>query len=507
MDTTAAAELGGGVVEGGVGYWDSGVEADGGWNEKGTAGQSASWGNGAGGGVGGSHGRGSRPVAENEPPFKRMKNMGGGEGPPYGSGSGNFNNNGSGSNAGHGGNAGGFGPGAGGSPSLKGYGSGGIGPSPGTPSGDSVAGSSQGQQAGASRGRGMGSIFYKTKLCSRFRNGNCPYNTNCNFAHGMEELRKPPPGWEDVVAAQEGGAGGAAAPSAATQPSVEGSNGGNGERTGGAGAGRGGGNAVGDGVNISDMQRFHKTRPCKKYFSELGCPYGDRCNFLHDEQTPQPKVPRESVVVTVACSAGASGSGGGGVGGVAGGTVNLRPPNWKTRLCNKWETTGNCPFGEKCHFAHGTAELQKYGGGPFDPTAEIGAGVQVDSKFGLNQSNNFLDGDDVFLSSFGDGYGQVMNVRQSATASIQQNSRLNHGPGVGYKSLGGWKGPTDRISTIYGDWVEEEEWEQSPAHVIKSAQQQVQSNQAYQEAADYPQSEIGPTRDRGGLSTSYGAWF
>ncbi|PTQ30713.1 hypothetical protein MARPO_0121s0050 [Marchantia polymorpha] len=269
----------------------------------------------------------------------------------------------------------------------------------------------------------------------------------------------------------------------------------------------GGGNAVGDGVNISDMQRFHKTRPCKKYFSELGCPYGDRCNFLHDEQTPQPKVPRESVVITVASSAGASGSGGGGgVGGVAGGTANLRPPNWKTRLCNKWETTGNCPFGDKCHFAHGTAELQKYGGGPFDPTAEMGSGVQVDSKFVLNQSSNFLDGDDVFFSSFGDGYGQVMNVRQSTAASIQQNSRLNQGPGVGYKSLGGWKGPTDRISTIYGDWVEDEEWEQSPVHVIKSAQQQVQPNQAYQEAADYPQSEIGPTRDRGGLSTSYGMY-
>lgn len=49
----------------------------------------------------------------------------------------------------------------------------------------------------------MGSICYNTKLWCGFRSGNCPYNTNCNFSHGMEELRKPPPGWEDLFASQE----------------------------------------------------------------------------------------------------------------------------------------------------------------------------------------------------------------------------------------------------------------------------------------------------------------
>jgi hypothetical protein len=32
-----------------------------------------------------------------------------------------------------------------------------------------------------------------------------------------------------------------------------------------------------------------------------------------------------------------------------------KPSNWKTRICNKWEMTGYCPFGSKCHFAHGAA--------------------------------------------------------------------------------------------------------------------------------------------------------
>lgn len=30
----------------------------------------------------------------------------------------------------------------------------------------------------------------------------------------------------------------------------------------------------------------------------------------------------------------------------------------KTELCNKWEETGECPYGNNCRFAHGIAELR-----------------------------------------------------------------------------------------------------------------------------------------------------
>ncbi|KAF8712968.1 hypothetical protein HU200_028756 [Digitaria exilis] len=43
-----------------------------------------------------------------------------------------------------------------------------------------------------SKSGSIGKMFFKTKLCSEFRAGTCPYIANCNFAHGMEELRKPP---------------------------------------------------------------------------------------------------------------------------------------------------------------------------------------------------------------------------------------------------------------------------------------------------------------------------
>ena len=34
---------------------------------------------------------------------------------------------------------------------------------------------------------------------------------------------------------------------------------------------------------------------------------------------------------------------------------NVKSTYWKTKLCIKFETTGHCPFGDDCHFAHGQA--------------------------------------------------------------------------------------------------------------------------------------------------------
>lgn len=186
---------------------------------------------------------------------------------------------------------------------------------------------------------GMGSIFYKTKLCSRFRSGNCPYNTNCNFAHGMEELCKPPPGWEDFVTTSQ-----------QELPATS--------------------SAVGGGSSTEAQVRFHKTRPCKKYFGEGNCPYGDKCNFRHDEQSV-PRAVREAREAAVAANTNhitnnsnnpsdvvansprANGPGGS-TASAGSGPPSARPSSWKTKLCNKWETTGHCPFGDKCHFAHGS---------------------------------------------------------------------------------------------------------------------------------------------------------
>lgn len=156
--------------------------------------------------------------------------------------------------------------------------------------------------------KGTGALFYKTKLCTKFKIGSCTFNERCHFAHGMEELRKPPPGWEDMAAATGG------------KPAVS---------------------------FMGGQQR--KTRLCR-YFLEGNCPYGDRCNFLHGNEEAQKTSGMEP----------SSGS-------YTHGSMAARP-GYKTRLCAKWEKGELCDFGDKCHFAHGPAELQAYVGVSSYPT-------------------------------------------------------------------------------------------------------------------------------------------
>jgi hypothetical protein len=341
MDTTAAAELGMLADVGGVdgdGFWDSGDVDPSSWGgeeeeEEDDAEEDFLWERAAAvvasqaaaqGPPGRQQRQSSSSAGMETPSKKRSKLAPPDEASPGAGGRGSGSNSGKG-NSQHVGGGQGFGP-AGGAVVV---GAGAVG-----------------------RGRGTGSIFYKTKLCSRFRSGNCPYNTNCNFAHGMEELRKPPPGWEEFVASQEL----PPAMPASQSPSHGGSGGG------AAGGGGGGG-------STDSQVRFHKTRPCKKYFGEGNCPYGEKCNFLHDEQSA-PRAVREaretaapllSTPKTESSSLSAEGpakdalaSNSAATASAAAGSITPRPLNWKTRLCNKWETTGQCPFGDKCHFAHGS---------------------------------------------------------------------------------------------------------------------------------------------------------
>ncbi|KAK6947412.1 Zinc finger, CCCH-type [Dillenia turbinata] len=176
------------------------------------------------------------------------------------------------------------------------------------------------QGSGFNRSKAIGKMFFKTKLCCKFRAGTCPYVMNCNFAHSIEELRRPPPDWPEIVASHDGDCGASSEPRVEFQIPILGSSNYGGE-----------------------SQRSYKGRHCRKFVTEEGCPYGDSCTSLHDEQLRT----RESVAISLGPGSG-SGYGGEGSSG-----LNLKPSNWKTRICNKWELTGYCPFGNKCHFAHG----------------------------------------------------------------------------------------------------------------------------------------------------------
>ncbi|KAL9176196.1 hypothetical protein ABFS82_02G163500 [Erythranthe guttata] len=271
----------------------------------------------------------------------------------------------------------------------------------------------------SNRSKAIGKMFYKTKLCCKFRIGTCPYITNCNFAHNMEELRKPPPNWQEIVAAaaaheeEQGGGGGLTSGQREEyQIPILG---------------------VGD-----EAQRNYKGRHCKKFYTEEGCPYGESCTFLHDEQSKT----RESVAISLGPGSGGGGgysNGGGGYSNGGGGGSVLKPSNWKTRICNKWELTGYCPFGTKCHFAHGAAELSRFGGGQME--SEVQDSSNLDAKQGAGPTTASVD---TVLRSEGYHIGvQSQRLMSNAIQKIGQRSSTQK-----------WKGP-DKISKIYGDWIDD----------------------------------------------------
>ena len=148
-----------------------------------------------------------------------------------------------------------------------------------------------------------GTAYYKTKLCTMFEStGACPYGNMCSFAHGQEDLREVP----RVSTA-------------------------------------------------SLMQR--KTKLCNKFNTPQGCPYGDRCNFLHD-MSAQPFTLALPAVPGQGQEPFQQGPPPGAAQHQGGGGPPTVPLNYKTRMCVRFESEAGCPFGDKCHFAHGQADLR-----------------------------------------------------------------------------------------------------------------------------------------------------
>ncbi|CAI9095332.1 OLC1v1031262C1 [Oldenlandia corymbosa var. corymbosa] len=258
----------------------------------------------------------------------------------------------------------------------------------------------------SNRSKAIGKMFYKTKLCCKFRAGTCPYVTNCNFAHSIEELRKPPPNWQEIVAAHEEERAISMEPREEFQiPSL---------------------------VGGVESQRNYKGRHCKKFYTEEGCPYGDNCTFLHDEQSKA----RESEAISLG-----PGTGGGYSNSPT--AVNLKPSNWKTRICNKWEMTGYCPFGNKCHFAHGAEELHQFGGSGAE--SEL-ATTPSEPKQGAVPSKTPVDAVVGASTPLPHPDGYHVGVPAQKLSNMIQKS----GPRPHLK----WKGP-DKISKIYGDWIDD----------------------------------------------------
>ncbi|KAL0696001.1 hypothetical protein Bca4012_063181 [Brassica carinata] len=307
---------------------------------------------------------------------------------------------------------------------------------------------SSSSSAASNRTKAIGKMFFKTKLCCKFRAGTCPYVTNCNFAHTVEELRRPPPNWQEIVAAHEEERSGSGTP-AAVEPREE--------------------YQIPSLVSSTDESgRSVKGRHCKKFYTEEGCPYGENCTFLHDEASRN----RESVAISLGPGGYGGGSGGGGGGGCNSNVVVLgggggsgieivKPSNWKTRICNKWEITGYCPFGAKCHFAHGAAdlkvfvvsqELHRFGGGLVEGEGKDGG---VTSNPDIKQTGPNPKGHSDTMTTLLSPGGVPHNADagyQSGVALQRASSAVTQKPGI--RTHQKWKGPA-KISRIYGDWIDD----------------------------------------------------
>ncbi|CAE6030836.1 unnamed protein product [Arabidopsis arenosa] len=186
---------------------------------------------------------------------------------------------------------------------------------------------------------------------------------------------------------------------------------------------------------------FFKTKLCFKFRSGT-CPYpASSCHFAHsveDLRRPPPPNRQETATEALrnresfAISFGPRGYGAASDGGNVAQT--LKPPNWKTRICNKWETTGYCPFGTNCHFAHGASELHTFGGGLVEGECKIGTSATPDTK----QRGQV----DIVTSLVSPG---VSSQRTSSAVTQKPN---------GVRTQRKWKGP-DKISRVYGDWIDD----------------------------------------------------
>lgn len=117
-----------------------------------------------------------------------------------------------------------------------------------------------------------------------------------------------------------------------------------------------------------------KSKPCTKFFSTSGCPFGESCHFLHhvpggyNAVAQMMNLPPVSKVAPPppAVPNGSS-------------TTN------KTRMCNKYNSAEGCKYGDKCRFAHGEWELNKPVAPSFEDPRAMGPGpgpMQGQQRFG-----------------------------------------------------------------------------------------------------------------------------
>ncbi|XP_041005968.1 zinc finger CCCH domain-containing protein 39 isoform X1 [Juglans microcarpa x Juglans regia] len=246
--------------------------------------------------------------------------------------------------------------------------------------------------------RGTSNIFFKTKMCTSFMAGMCSKGADCKYAHGIEDMRQPPPNWQEL-------------------------------------AGLRGGEDRSTGHWDDDQKIIHKMKLCKKFYNGEECPYGERCNFLHEDPAKfrgDSGRFRESSAISIGTNESSVVHGAG-----SNQSDTSRPlnngsdavrsntkPYLKTKICNSWER-GQCHYGDKCHFAHGQAELRA----PIEGEASSMGFIPISAK---------------------PQYVPLRDASPPKTRILPTSTE----EGRGQKSLLKWKG-FKKIDRIYADWLDD----------------------------------------------------
>ncbi|XP_021721669.1 zinc finger CCCH domain-containing protein 44-like [Chenopodium quinoa] len=157
-----------------------------------------------------------------------------------------------------------------------------------------------------------------------------------------------------------------------------------------------------------------KSKPCTKFFSTSGCPFGENCHFLHHvsggynavaqlmnlppmsrNAPPPPQPPPQS--------------------------HNGSAPGAKTRLCNKFNSAEGCKYGDKCHFAHGEWELNKPVGLPSFDDPRARGGHPMHGRFSGRHEPPVPAG----LGAFGESATAKISVDASLAGAIIGKSGVN----------------------------------------------------------------------------------
>ncbi|XP_018487202.1 zinc finger CCCH domain-containing protein 39 [Raphanus sativus] len=280
--------------------------------------------------------------------------------------------------------------------------------------------------------KGTANIFYKTRMCVKFKSGACRNGELCNFAHGMEDLRQPPSNWQEIVGppVQDREKDRERERERERLSSVS---------------------SAGDSNWEDDQKIILRMKLCRKFCFGEECPYGDRCNFIHEDlskfREENGKL-RESLAISVvdpmsvengvAASHQVEVNRQGGIPVPAapminGGGGGVKTVFWKTRLCGKFEK-GQCPFGDNCHFAHGQAELLQHSVGRVEGEAMNAVAAASVSKQTVVPANE--------------------PFAMKPTAQVTADSSGLNDEGRRKKCLLKWS-DSKKINRIYGDWIDD----------------------------------------------------